>query len=96
MGLYARLLLQNSINGTQKKDAQLYLYASFFGIPNTTTFYYITFFNQFQEIKDKSTNFLRITQNVFVTFVYFGYCNFSKNVLYYSHIKEVQSDGKVR
>ncbi len=49
-----------------------------------------------QEANAKVTNFPHLKQNIFVIFVYFEYCNFEKSMIYYSHIKEVQSDGKVR
>ena len=49
-----------------------------------------------QEENAKVTKFPHLEQNIFVIFVYFGYCNLKKSMVYYSHIKEVQSDGKVR
>ena len=59
-------------------------------------FYYNTFRHRLQEANAKVTKFPRLEQNIFITFVHFEYCNFFENVIYYSHIKEVQSDGKVR
>ena len=31
-----------------------------------------------------------------MNFVYFGYCNFRKNMLYYSHSKGGHANGKVK
>ena len=72
------------------------LHKAYYHLKTQLLFYYITFRRKKQEENAKVTKFPHLEQNIFVIFIYFGYCNLKKSMVYYSHIKEVQSDGKVR